>query len=222
MLNPDPSIEGAENISLSKIILTCKGGLVRIGVPKDGSCLFHSVIRAFSKDYVDSTKEQRYDMVKNIRNKLSVAVSERIINNEFYSYSPSKTYYDILSSGNLSEMGKTLYEYSIEGIKLKLLSMQSVGMEFIELLGMFLKLDIYIIDMEKRDLYCMGKDTSNYYKYRQSIVIAYIQNKDRTDGHYEVVGLNIKNIVYTIFEPDNFFIISLRKRQSDMVKKMTS
>lgn len=215
MLNPDPFIEGVENISLPKIILTSRGGLLRIGVPKDGSCLFHAVIRAFNKDYVDGTSKQRYDMVRKLRFDLTNDIVEKVTSE--YCDNPSytgKTYYEIIGDGNLAELGKHMYEYSIKGIKHKLRSMQSVGMEFLEMLSIFLKLDIYIINLGEKDLYYMGKDVSNCYKKRQSIVLAYIQNENKTDGHYEVIGLNIKDVVYTIFEPDNFFIVALRERHS--------
>lgn len=198
------------NIKLPNITTELKGedvpinGLVVIKSIPDGSCLFHSVLRAFNKQYNESDIKNRVNMVLDMRKNLSDALSEK--------FTPEKTYYQFLSSGNLSLLGDDMKRYSLERLKIELNSTRSVGMEFIEALGLFLDLDIYIIDMTKLDLYFVGLDLENYYKNRKSIVLAYEQSLFFDDGHYDTIGLNVNGNIYTLFEPDNFFIISLKKR----------
>jgi hypothetical protein len=182
-------------------------GLVLIGSPPDGSCLFHSILRGFNKEYNISTLERRVEMARNMRNLLADAINQTV-------HDTNVTYYELMARGNLSSLGKTYSDYSLENLQKLLRSTQSVGIEFIEALGHFLSLDIYIIDMKTKDLYFMGSDMSLYHKGRRSIILGYTQISDKRfdDGHYETIGLNVKNEIFTLFDPENFVVKSLNMR----------
>lgn len=193
-------------------------GIVVIKSPPDGSCLFHSVLKAFSKKYNQRLDPDRKAMVTNVRKDLAEALGEMVPHQE--GDLVKKTYYEILSNGNLASFGVHSKEFSLPYLQELLKSNNSVGMEFIEALGLFFDIDIYIIDMLRSDLYFIGTDLSIYYKGRKSIVLGYTQASMKDDGHYDVIGLNIGNKIYTLFEKDNFFIRSLNDRYKELKTKI--
>ena len=189
-------------------------GLVMIASPRDGSCLFHSVLRAFNLDYVKS------DTVK--RNQLAIR-TRHLLANALVSIDPKNglTYYQTLANGNLAALGREFDDYSLGRLQKMLYSTNSVGNEFIEALSDIFDLDIYIIDTYKKDVYILGNNSELHYKNRRSIVLAYtqIQDKHYDDGHYDVIGLNTSKGLYTLFAPDFFLIRSIKNRIERVVKR---
>lgn len=211
MLNPEMFVERIVNITLPPIItqdpVTLKEiaipGLVRISSPGDGSCLFHSILRAFNRQYNESTYTQRKILVRRVRDSLSEALTQ-------INPLTGKQYYEEMAGGHIASLGATLPDYSLGSLQRVLNSDSSVGSEFMQSLSHFFNIDIYVIDMERKDLYMFGVDDSDFHKDRRSIVLAYTQMDE--DGHYDVIGLNISDIVYTLFEPRNFLIQALNAR----------
>lgn len=197
-----PQIKTKSGESLDPIVIP---GIVRIKSPGDGSCLFHSVLRAFNRKYNESETDQRKKMTRTVRNELAELLN--IINP-----ASGKTHYQTMGGGSIAALGLTVPEYSLESLQSLLRSDQSVGSEFMELLAHIFNIDIYIIDILQKDLYMFGVGDSEFHKGRNSIVLGYSQLMSVDDGHYDVIGLNMSNNIYTLFEPENFFILALKSR----------
>ena len=186
-------------------------GLVKIIVPGDGSCLFHSIFTCFSLEYNSLKQSEREKYILKVRNQLSIAI-------EFINPNTMKIYYEEYGNGNLSELGKMFPQYSLRSLQKLLNSKKSVGEEFIEPLSNFLNLDIYIIDLVKKDVYITDLDM---YKNRNSVVIGYFRSDNKKDGsgHYDSLGIYIGSKLWTLFNYDHFLIKSIRSRIKFKTKK---
>lgn len=195
-----PPIITQDPVTLKEITIP---GLVRISSPGDGSCLFHSILRAFNRRYNESTCAERKILVREVRNSLAEALTQ-------INPLTGKQYYEEMADGNIASLGATLPDYSLESLQRVLHSDSSVGSEFMQALSHFFNIDIYVVDIERKDLYMFGVDGSDFHRDRRSIILAYSQMDE--DGHYDVIGLNISDVVYTLFEPRNFLIQALNAR----------
>jgi len=218
MLNPEMFVERIVNITLPPIITqdptTHKDitipGLVKISSPGDGSCLFHSVLRAFNREYNESPSEHRRALVRRVRDGLSEALTQ-------INPLTKLTYYESMAHGHIASLGDTLADYSIVGLQRALRADISVGSEFMPLLAQLFEIDIYVIDMQHKDLYMFGVDDSEFHQDRRSIILAYTQIKE--DGHYDVIGLNVSDTIYTLFDPQNFLIRALNARAAQLKRR---
>ena len=96
-------------------------GLIRITTIGDGSCFFHSVLRAFSKTYLElNTIQDRIAYSKILRNLLADSLMEIDSN--------GKMLYDNLSKGNLREFSKYSPEYELGNLVSEL---KSLGFTFV-------------------------------------------------------------------------------------------
>lgn len=186
-------------------------GLVKLNMMGDGSCFFHSIAYSFHKPYRFETIEgyvlDRRDFIRKLRKDLSIKLGQPVNPSD----PNSPIYYDVLSRGQLSELSKTLPEYSLLYMQKELDSNTPIDSIYHEFVSDILNKDIYILDGESRDVYQLDREL--YYKGRPSIVLYYANN------HYDLIGLNTKvgensndNGIKTFFNPNSDFIRILYSR----------
>lgn len=170
-------------------------GLVRLPAIGDGSCFFHSILLGVSDSYSSLSDRDKRRMASNLRRKLSEELDEEK--------------YKSLSNGELENISKSLKKHidlSLDGLKGELDSNNFVGQEFIELVSNELDIDIYIIDIDKGDLYRLG-DTNIYLKNRPSVILGYSERA----SHYDLIGLKESGEVITLFDPRHEVIEALKR-----------
>jgi len=189
--------------------------LIRIRTEMDGSCFFHSLAKAYFKPYIvgkiGDKVFNRKEFVHNLRKDLSKTLGLKIEPEN----SNSKTYYQTLANGELEKISKELTEYSLENMQKELESFSTpISNIYNEFISNQLELDIYILDLVKKDVYMTGTEDHLLYKNRKSVVVLYMP------GHYELIGLIHKNKnVETLFSPDSALILQIRKRMNELRKK---
>lgn len=180
--------------------------MVRIRTPTDGSCYFHAIAKAYFEPYIigrlNNQPLDRKSFIQKLRKDLSVKLQSKVDPTN----PTSPIYYDTLSRGKLREFSKSVPSYSLKNMVKELDSDHPVDNVYNEFVSNQLDKDIYILDLEKRDVYITGYDDEILYKDRPSIVILYLP------GHYELVGLDENGIVKTLFDPDHDFILTIRDR----------
>jgi hypothetical protein len=180
-------------------------GMVRIRIPRDGSCFFHAITRAYFKPYItgiiDGKAFNRKEFIRGLRKSLSIKLGK----------SDPKTglrYYDSLSRGKLEDFAKSVPQYSLEEMQKELDSDRAVDNVYNEFISNEIDKDIYILDMVSKDVYITGNDFDILYKGRKSIVLLYLP------GHYELVGIETRKGIKTLFSPDHEFIRAIRDRMN--------
>ena len=195
--------------------------LVRIRTETDGSCLFHAIVKAYFGPYIRGKMNgqtlDRKSFVRKLRRDLALKLEQRVEPQKPY----SKTYYETLSKGDLPEIAKSIPSYTLKNLQKLLDSTRPVGNIFNEFISNELNKDIYILDLQKKDIYMTGTDLDILYKDRDSIVILYMP------GHYELVGVETKldktytdrgnKYIKTLFKYDHPLIQFIRRRQLQMI-----
>lgn len=165
--------------------------IMRIPTIGDGSCFFHAIAMAYCKIYRDGDDNFKKDFIRQLRYQLTLALGER---------------YTKLSRGELPSLSKEMPRYTLDAMQRELNSSSPVDNLYLELCSEVLGLDIYIIDVLKRDVYIVG-DKELLSKSRNAVVLGY------TPGHYELVGaLERETFLRTLFPPDHLFITTLKSR----------
>jgi hypothetical protein len=197
-MSKTPILEDIKNLKLTFIETMNLAVISTIG---DGSCFFHSVLRAFNTDYIKAKSiSDRVNMARTFRNALADLLEE-------VDPLTGKNYYAGLNNGELEKISGGVKEYSLAGLQKELRSSASVDNIYQELISNGINKDIYIIDGVKKDMYHVGSAFPLYYKGRNSIIIYY------TPGHFEVVGLKHSNgTVDTLFTPEHPLIQACRER----------
>jgi hypothetical protein len=185
-------------------------GMVRIRVPTDGSCFFHSIAKSYFKPYImgslNGNPLNRNDFIVKLRKDLANKLASKV--NPLDPQSP--IYYDTLSRGNLREISQSLPNYSLENMIHELNSNHPVDNVYNEFISNQLNKDIYLLDLVNQDIYITGSDDDILYKNRPSIVILYIP------GHYELVGIQNRDSIETVFESTHPFIQAIQKRKKSI------
>lgn len=187
-----------------------------IKVPPDGSCFFHSILRAFHKEYITATTS---DIRKRLCRKLRDSTAESL---QEVNPITNKTEYDTLGNGYYKNFNDAIKDvdgdiYSLNGLQRELLGNGPVDHAYIEILSNHLELDIYLISAKKGDVYLTGTDTKLLYKGRRSIVIFY------TTGHYDILGIKRpgdEDIIFdSLFLPTHPLILAIGKRIIELTNK---
>ncbi len=191
--------------------------MVRIRTFMDGSCMFHGILNSFFIPYklgmCNGVPLNRKAFIKEIRKDLSIKLGEPI--------DPENPgglrHYDILSRGKLSKFSdnKGLEQYSLRNMQKQLLnSREAVDNVYNEFLSNIFDIDIYMLDLNKKDVYMVGEDSGILYKDRGSVILLYMP------GHYELIGLeDPSGNIITYFSPHHSFIESIRARMRTMIKR---
>lgn len=180
-------------------------GLTRKGVHTDNSCFFHAVVDAKTTFYgsgkIDGQPFDKKQFIAEFRRNLADKL--------YHIDSKGKKVYDKLSNGQLSQLSANLPDLSLSEMYSELKSTSPVDLKYHEYISDLLNLNIYIIRNTTRDMYYLPAE---YYKKRDSIVLLYIGDDLDSVGHYELLGLKLKNIFYSKFSHNNAWIVQLRQR----------
>lgn len=186
--------------------------MVRIRTIPDGSCFFHAIANGHLIPYrtglLDGKAISKREIVAGLRHDLSKMLGMPIDPTD----PEGPTNYDSLSHGGLAEFSKGHPEYTLKNMQKQLDSNSAVDNVYVEFISNQLNLDIYLLDLNKQEIYITGKDDDLYFKNRNSIVIGYLP------GHYELIGLynNTTKEVSTYFKPSHPFIMFIRKRLTEV------
>lgn len=187
-------------------------GMIRIRTDLDGNCFFHALAKSYFKPYITGkTKEgnplNRKKFIKNLRRDLAKMLNKKVDPTD----SDSLTWYESMANGEWTEEGKKIPELTLKYMQKELDSNASISHIYNEFISDQLDKDIYILDIEKKDVYMTGTDDALLYKDRPSIIILYLP------GHYELVGVKDgEDYIQTIFEPDSDIIKTIRKRMTEI------
>ncbi len=189
---------------LYRISLPWVENAVSLKTSADGSCLFHAIVQAYYKPYIEG-KIDRYQFIQQFRSDLAEQLPDR---------------YDTLGAGFFKTLNYP--QYSLENMMIELKSGRAVEIEYIQLIADLINKDIYIISKKVNHdggEPLMYEDNDILYRDRPSIVLLYIENDPKKTGHYETMGiLNEDESVSTLFSPDHDFILRIRERM-DRLKK---
>lgn len=170
---------------------------VRIGAIGDGSCMFHSILQAFNKTYINASVPDKIKITRQFRNDLSDILDKKIDGNICYKQ---------LSRGSLEEFSSFVPETSLKNMKRSLSSNDWGDVRFLELISNILELDIYIIWNNTKDVYKLG-DNELYYKNRDSIIIL-----NSSNIHFDTLGIKTKIGTRTLFNSTEPVIEQLRAK----------
>lgn len=163
----------------------------------DGSCFFHSILRASNRKYIAASRDERVAIADALRSELADSINRIDPKTENIVYST-------LSGGTLEDFGKVIPEVAQPNLYKHLKSKEWVGMEVLELVSELLNKDIYIIDKRTKNLYNIGYSNCELlYKKRNSVIIAY------DGGHYTALGIANGDTINTHFKPTNPVIAAL-------------
>ena len=180
--------------------------LHRIRTIMDGNCFFHAIVMAFFIPYIEGVMDgkvfDRREFVTKFRNSLANRLEQHI---DILDKS-SPTHYETISRGELPDMAKTYDKYSMVSMQRELRSSSPVDNMYNELISDTLSKDIYILDLEKHDVYVTGDDDDILYKGRNSIVIGAM------NGHYELMGVMRDGKLKTLFSPEHPLIERIQSR----------
>lgn len=188
-----------------------------IKVIGDGSCFFHSILRAIYKPYISATSNSsRIKIVREFRQAIATELETK-------DPATNKIAYDQLGNGSYAEFNRSISNvvgdmYSLKALKRELLSSSPVDHVYIQLISDHLNIDIFLISSITNDLYFTGTEIKLLYKKRNAIVILY------SPGHYDIIGVKRKTsdnrIVFDcFFHKDHVFIECLYNRLNSIVKE---
>jgi len=168
----------------------------------DGSCFLHSVLRAISPEYTSKTRKEKIEMVSDIRKELA-----EMLDKKPEGTNEEKTYYELLSRGELKELSKTFDETKLETMKKFLRGKGWFNELYIEFISNVFDVDIYIIDHNKKDLYIRGSNEL-YFKNRNSIIIGYY-----SELHFDTLAIKDTNgKKRTYFSPSSPVVSCLKNK----------
>lgn len=177
--------------------------LISISTPGDGSCFYHSILKAFNKTYnnYDNYTDKK-SMVMELRKTLSEVLDEKL---------KGKTVYERLGRGTYKDLSKELNDISLPNMKKALLT-EWGDIRVLELISNSLNIDIYVLNKDFK-IYNTG-DYNIYIKNRDSIIIRSIDNY-----HFETVGLKKEDYIQTLFDTNDELIMDLKKEYKTFSKK---
>lgn len=159
--------------------------------PPDGSCYFHSILRAVNKDYSERDYPQKKEYVALFRSCLANILPLQ---------------YDRLSAGQLAAYSKYVEGYNLVDLQLELINYSAqVDIVYHELISNALHIDIYIFDEKTSDPHLLA-DPGLLHLGRRSIVLLY------SSGHYDTLTYQGRSV----FEPDEDIIQRIRNRQNSL------
>lgn len=179
--------------------------MVRIRTAMDGSCFFHAIAKGFFIPYRKGDVN-RQEFIRHWRSELANTLGGPVDPKNPTGYK----HYDILAKGKLAESSESIPEMKLINMQSELNSDNPISNIYNEFISDLLEIDIYLLDLEKEDVYMTGTDTEIIHKGRPSIVIGYLSD------HYELMGVLDKkeNRIITLFQPDSGFIQAIRMRMA--------
>lgn len=163
----------------------------------DGSCLIHSVLYCFNKSYRNEDTRGRKKIAYELRKNLSDVLGEK--------RKDGKTYYEILSRGEIKELSNFHSKLKLNSMKAHLNSHSWLDIFFVELISEQLEIDILFYDESKQQFYQTG-DLEIYHKNRNTVLINY-----QDEYHFEAMGIKLDKI-RTFFDPSCHIIKNIKEK----------
>jgi hypothetical protein len=187
--------------------------LYRCPCPPDGSCFFHAVLLATSVTYRNACAYQRNQICATFRSQLADYLHSEIQ----VRYEDGRidwiSVYSYLSRGELGNTSRVLPQYSLQNLDAWIRSTRAVGLEVMELVSIFLNINIYILNTqnvaEGENVYNPGDVDFLYPAQRNSIVLYF--NGD----HYDLCVTDHPSFpgeFATFFLSNNPLISSIREK----------
>jgi len=208
--------------------------VIVIPVLGDGSCLLHSIVKAYHVPYIQGFTLHRdknagkiikkpFDRRKfilSLRRDLSKELGSKVNSKD----PESKIWYNTLSKGVLEEIHSTKVdpkkqskihknaiditkEFTLEGMKKTLNSNAFLDHKFFEFFSKVLEKDIYVLNSITKDVYIFGDDVDEIYQDRDSVVILWSSN------HFETIAIKNENDeIESLFNSDHDFIKAIKHR----------
>ena len=188
--------------------------LVRFSTPMDGNCLFHAIANSFFAPYHNETLNgkhlSRNQIITMFRKELALKLDTRVSDDP-----NSPTYYDTLNDGNTQSFAEAVPEFALKYMQEQLASNNPIGFGYMEFIGNALNKDIYILEAQRKDLYCMPHELPLTIKGDRKSIVVYYMN-----GHYELVGIQKEDGVFdTHFSPDHSLIKFLYQRVQQIIAR---
>jgi precorrin-6B methylase 2 len=185
--------------------------LVRIATIGDGSCFFHTILKAMYPKYQENSNAiYRLGLVSKLRRDLASYLSHK---NPKY---PEFSYYETSGEGSIPVIALQEFinndiindifkgiDFSPLGLKSLLNSFNTIGDELYSYVADVLDIDIYILRATSDDLY-PHLFSINHGNYRNSVIIS------ANESHYELIGVVTPNGIQTLFKPKSDVINIIR------------
>lgn len=199
--------------------------LVVYRMPGDCSCFFHCVLMSH---YIPYRKKMEYGVSVNRRNYCAdfrKQVADSLYEKQLSPGGSRVRKYDLLAGGNIESFASHIPLYKIENLHAAICNYRySVGEEILEIIKDVIEQNIFILDVEKGDVY--NGLTGTYYNEKwPSIVLLYhpTPKDDSYVGHYDLVGvpkpIKGKKLVVTHFQNKHSFVQFLLKRENQLNKE---
>lgn len=163
----------------------------------DGSCFLHSVLMCFNKKYRKSKINERQQIVDKLRRDLADVLYEKNKN--------GKTYYEILSRGEITELGKFMDRMKQDVMSHYLKSRRWLDIFYLEMISDHLDIDIIIYDEFDKKFYNTG-DLEIYHRGRNTIFINY-----QREAHFEAMGVKLDKI-RTFFDSECYIVKEIKEK----------
>ena len=163
----------------------------------DGSCFLHSILMCFNKKYRKSKISERQKIVDTLRSDLGDVLYEK--NPE------GKTYYEILSRGEISELSNFMDRLKQNNMTGYLKSRRWLDIFYLEMISDHLDIDIIIYDEFDKKFYNTG-DLEIYHKGRNTVFINY-----QREAHFEAMGIKLDKI-RTFFDSECSIVKEIKQK----------
>lgn len=163
----------------------------------DGSCFLHSILMCFNKKYRKSNIKERQGIVDQLRRDLADVLYEK--NEE------DKTYYEILSRGEITELSKFIARMKQDVMSHYLKTRRWLDIFYLEMISNHLDIDIIIYDEFDKKFYNTG-DLEIYHKGRNTIFINY-----QREAHFEAMGIKLDKI-RTFFDSECSIVKEIKQK----------
>lgn len=167
--------------------------VVKIPVPGDGNCYFHSIMLGTVIDYIENP---------HLRNAYAISFRHKLADFLTEIDEQGRTNYSKLSRGEIEEYAKHVPAFSLPNLCRLLKSNSCVGQEVLEASSNFLDVNIIIWDEKKKDVYRHGDKELLYKPERSTVILTY------KPIHYDLLGTKcpITGKIFTHFTHENHFV----------------
>jgi hypothetical protein len=178
--------------------------MVSLKTPGDGSCLFHSILKAYNKIAIEEKIGNNPIQISDfIRSTFRELLSEYLSNTSQHGVE----IYKLLNENDFDKNSSSIVELSKEYMENELKSANAVNFDYYcELLIRFCEKNIFVIDFEKQGVVLTGSIND---KMRNDswpcVVLLFVPGKTSI-GHYETLGYIDTDGLHTFFSMSNVFI----------------
>ena len=185
-------------------------------VPGNGDCFFHSILNAYSKSYI-SGEVDRILCARRMRKDISEFLDKSVGQSNVYEY---------LSGGNLRSFGAEDPVFTLKGFKKHINSNRFVGTEVYEVTSLYINKNVFVINLDDRDVQIYGRLEDWYNKDITTVVLFYksVETGDNgvgfdRGGHYDTCGITHKDgTIATHFLNSHKFIRAIIDRYNYRVE----